>query len=1299
MKKVFYALAALIVLGGIAFAMSNTDLLKGSWDSRGPDTTDEGKTTSGEAGAETVEGAIYLALYDVEGTFISGLDSSNFTVTSENDSAINSVQEEGSHYTFTVADASDVYSFEIDVPGYIISSDITNIEPTDADEDTPVTQTLSYKYTISVLDESGATVADAIVAAGETTGRETECTYMSSGTYYACLEDINPINYSVVTTGYVAVTGTMSADSSTTVSETVTLQVDADGDGAADSTETAPEDTSGDADEATPSYTCNSLDLTLGTTGTVDNTYTLAAGAIDPLEPISVFIELNLDIDETSTTSWLPNWLTDAFAALNSSADQDIHLATTSDPETGTTLKVTTDGGGAFSDETTNGMGYIEYILLEGDTSLEYSYLGGDIGNTITAYILGQESACTDFVTIAEETSDAGADADTDTTTDTDGDGITDYEETNTYGTDPTLTDTDGDGMDDAWEIAYEFDPLSNDATYEMDAFGDLDGDGLTNLEEYTYGTDPTLTDTDSDGLTDYAELMTYFTDPTLVDTDGDGVNDGQEITDGTDPLDATSYSSSVDTTTGEIYLVAQDVEGNLITGLAETDFTVTNAGTGVVNSFSEESAYYLFTISEPTDLYSFEIDAPGYIINTDSTDIAGDTTSSSSPATSVLDFKYTIYTLDELGATTDALVTAGTSSTSTDDLCNLIDSGAYYVCLIDADTIFYQITKGGYTTVTGTIAASTTTMVEEVIMVADGTSTDADEGTAPEADTYDSGDDTTDGSGYTCNSLDLTLGTTGTVGNTYTLDATTDPIDQLSSIPVFIALDLTNNDAAPTSWLPNWLTNAFAALNGSADQDIHLATATDLGVDSTVTIIVETDGTSTFIDANGDSATSINQLLLAGNVSLEYSYIEGEIGDTITAYIDGQGTACTDYVTITATDTDSDGLSDYEETNTYGTDPSLADTDGDGMDDGWEVTYGLDPLVDDSASDLDGDGYSNLEEYTAGTDPSVDITDVDTTTDTDSDGITDYEETNTYGTDPTLVDTDGDGMDDAWEITYGLDPLADDSASDLDGDGYTNLDEYTAGYDPSVAASTTTPSTTTPSTTTPSTTTPSTTPSTPPSTRAPQITATPEEVSQVMQNFCTNHPFTDLSGHWGETAICRLYNAGIVSGYDNTNAFGPNNNITRAEWIKIIIGNAGYDEGDASGKTEGFADVNADDWYYEVVIIAQDKDIIRTREGEYFNPNTPITRADAVLYQIRMANQQLWGWDASDIPFSDVSMDDYFAYAVVIANSTTVNLPEGGTVPVIEGYSGNEFKPYNYITRAEAASVAARAWLAWFRY
>ncbi|MEM2778880.1 MAG: Amuc_1099 family pilus-like system protein, partial [Candidatus Jordarchaeales archaeon] len=43
---------------------------------------------------------------------------------------------------------------------------------------------------------------------------------------------------------------------------------------------------------------------------------------------------------------------------------------------------------------------------------------------------------------------------------------------------------------------------------------------------------------------------------------------------------------------------------------------------------------------------------------------------------------------------------------------------------------------------------------------------------------------------------------------------------------------------------------------------------------------------------------------------------------------------------------------------------------DRDGMPDGWEVQYGLDPLSDDAGQDKDGDGFTNLEEYRAGTDP-----------------------------------------------------------------------------------------------------------------------------------------------------------------------------------------------------------------------------------------------------------------------------------------------------------------------------------------
>jgi T5SS/PEP-CTERM-associated repeat protein len=50
--------------------------------------------------------------------------------------------------------------------------------------------------------------------------------------------------------------------------------------------------------------------------------------------------------------------------------------------------------------------------------------------------------------------------------------------------------------------------------------------------------------------------------------------------------------------------------------------------------------------------------------------------------------------------------------------------------------------------------------------------------------------------------------------------------------------------------------------------------------------------------------------------------------------------------------------------------DPSL-DADGDGIANGWEQSYGLDPLnAADASADSDGDGFTNLQEYQAGTDP-----------------------------------------------------------------------------------------------------------------------------------------------------------------------------------------------------------------------------------------------------------------------------------------------------------------------------------------
>jgi hypothetical protein len=71
-----------------------------------------------------------------------------------------------------------------------------------------------------------------------------------------------------------------------------------------------------------------------------------------------------------------------------------------------------------------------------------------------------------------------------------------------------------------------------------------------------------------------------------------------------------------------------------------------------------------------------------------------------------------------------------------------------------------------------------------------------------------------------------------------------------------------------------------------------------------------------------------------------------------------------------TCADKDGDGLSDFAESYLH-TNPALADTDADGITDGDEVRWGLDPLTPNTG-DTDGDLVSDLEEIRVGSDPTV---------------------------------------------------------------------------------------------------------------------------------------------------------------------------------------------------------------------------------------------------------------------------------------------------------------------------------------
>ncbi|NLB55793.1 MAG: hypothetical protein GX811_08540, partial [Lentisphaerae bacterium] len=67
--------------------------------------------------------------------------------------------------------------------------------------------------------------------------------------------------------------------------------------------------------------------------------------------------------------------------------------------------------------------------------------------------------------------------------------------------------------------------------------------------------------------------------------------------------------------------------------------------------------------------------------------------------------------------------------------------------------------------------------------------------------------------------------------------------------------------------------------------------------------------------------------------------------------------------------DTDWDGLPDGAEQG-WNLNPTSVDTDGDGLPDGWEIYAGTDPLVPDANMDTDGDGLLNWQEYWTGTVP-----------------------------------------------------------------------------------------------------------------------------------------------------------------------------------------------------------------------------------------------------------------------------------------------------------------------------------------
>lgn len=182
-----------------------------------------------------------------------------------------------------------------------------------------------------------------------------------------------------------------------------------------------------------------------------------------------------------------------------------------------------------------------------------------------------------------------------------------------------------------------------------------------------------------------------------------------------------------------------------------------------------------------------------------------------------------------------------------------------------------------------------------------------------------------------------------------------------------------------------------------------------------------------------------------------------------------------------------------------------------------------------------------------------------------------------------------------------------------------------------------------------------------------PTTTVTNGEKSFVFKDVTENYD-------WAKPAIEQLYIKGIIKGR-SADEFAPAENVTRAEFVKMILGVFGIE---ANGNSAGFEDVTSGDWYAPYVNTAYELGIVTGVSDTYFGANEKITRQDAaVIIQRACKNAEKSLEKVNEAAVFD-DAEDISEYAVEAINELT-------EADILHG-SDNKFNPRNNCTRAEAA-------------
>lgn len=170
---------------------------------------------------------------------------------------------------------------------------------------------------------------------------------------------------------------------------------------------------------------------------------------------------------------------------------------------------------------------------------------------------------------------------------------------------------------------------------------------------------------------------------------------------------------------------------------------------------------------------------------------------------------------------------------------------------------------------------------------------------------------------------------------------------------------------------------------------------------------------------------------------------------------------------------------------------------------------------------------------------------------------------------------------------------------------------------------------------------------------------------------------FTDLAGYdWAKEAITGLYSKEIVKG-KATGVFAPQDNVTRAEFVKMLTAALNIQEGEGEIK---FSDVAQDDWSYPYIKKAYQAGIVKGISDQEFSGDAYISRQDMAVMVCR-------GLEAAGRTVTGTA-DQQFVDDAAIAAYASESVYALKAMGVLNGDEQGRFLPTNHANRAEAAKV-----------